>query len=260
MYTLVIYNALPQYPKNTLTRSTPRRLCAPSIPCDDNESCIDLMCGICARWQLCQDVFTHVAALSRTTARHACMFACSALTGASKISVISQSTICSPLSEHPFPTSTAKAVKASATMTTEKPGTGSRTAEEAAHAPDEAPSGDEPEQPASSHDTEDTEVSDTESASSVTEPENWIRISFGPDWAFCLWTQRGARWNIRGQSEAIDAWRGLNLKKVFRVTWTVDGGWIMTGETKESAPVVAYWHVKCGTIAVENAKRWTERH
>ena len=102
--------------------------------------------------------------------------------------------------------------------------------------------------------------SEDDRMSAVTEPENWIRFSFGPDWAFCLWTRRGARWNIRGQSAAIDAWRGLKLDKVFRVTWTVDGGWIVTGETKDNAPLVAYWHVKSGTVAVENAKRWAERH
>lgn len=145
-------------------------------------------------------------------------------------------------------------------MTREKPGTSPWVTEEAAQAPAEVSLESGPEKRTSSEDSEDAAVSDTESASSVTEPENWIRFSFGPNWAFCLWTQHGARWNIRGQSEAIDAWRALNLKKVFRVTWTVDGGWIITGETKENAPVVAYWYVKSGTIAVENAKRWVERH
>ena len=107
---------------------------------------------------------------------------------------------------------------------------------------------------------EDATESSEDDPPTTKEPKDWLRFAFGKDTNHCLWGTEKTGWNHTNSSAAIEAYRNLNLERLYNIALTREGDWIVTGKTKQGAPCVAYWDVKTGTINISEAKAWVKSH
>lgn len=114
-------------------------------------------------------------------------------------------------------------------------------------------------EPTAAPESSDETTSETNEESATAVAKEDIFYAFGRDTHFCFWGPE-VGWNIWTSTAGIAAYKKLQLDKLYGIALTPEGDWIVTGEDKHSAPVVAYWNVKTGCVPVTEAKAWTEAH
>jgi hypothetical protein len=102
-------------------------------------------------------------------------------------------------------------------------------------------------------------TSSDEESSSSTKTSDWLRFAFGNDTHWALWGKNHG-WSHTNATQAISAIKDLELEELYNIALTREGGWIVTGQTKERACCVAYYKITSGSIAISEARDWVKSH